>query len=68
MLAQPEELYLGDGFIDMPGAFVCHVLDSMSSRTPVHLTATRGLHTIVGGGDARPPVVFGIKAFYLWDV
>lgn len=33
-----EELHLGDGFIEIPGAFIRCVLDSISSRTLNHLT------------------------------
>ena len=33
-----EELRLGDGFVEMPDAFICRVLDSISSRTLIHLT------------------------------
>ena len=33
-----EELHLGDGFIEIPDAFICRVLDSISSRTLNHLT------------------------------
>jgi len=33
-----EELHLGDGFIEIPGASINCVLDSISSRTLSHLT------------------------------
>lgn len=33
-----EELHLGDGFIEIPDAFICRVLDSVSSRVLSHLT------------------------------
>jgi hypothetical protein len=33
-----EELRLGDGFVEMPDAFICRILDSISSRTLIHLT------------------------------
>lgn len=36
--AKLEELHLGDGFIDIPNAFICRVLDSISSRRLTHLT------------------------------
>ena len=36
--AKLEELHLGDGFVDIPNAFICRVLDSISSRRLTHLS------------------------------